>query len=1074
MHHRHPTVAKIAVLFVLMMAVFGHTVHCQNTTDYSRGVGIIGNWGSMAGITEIPEDYFDYLKRLNTQWVVIGNSMHVDNSVDSTVELRYTNDFDTYVPSWPDATLRTMVNQLHNRGYKVILAVGFDEPWPEDGSQSPVLPGKAAWRYQLGQPTTPSGYTLAEWPWNPSNAINQRFVSSFWKTYTDVSIYHAKLCQDLGVEMFEVGAESQELFRTSNIGTRYTMNYKTQVKALVDSVRNHYSGKIAYYMHVGTWKAAVTSTPSDSTWHDLWGDANFDIIGVSMYDAVRPTTASYTATTTVNTVSYFKNLFKTFLTTYVKKVTERYPAKPVVALELGFQTRDITNIGLTEPKGVISADDFNKNGILDAEEVQGNLFQAYFDTADSLGYPKGGMIFGDAAESDAYAALGMNLNGWGIRNREAELRMMRRFKTLNFSSSSNRAPRLLTTTDSDYVAVIGESFASKKFAAWDDDITLGDTILYRTVWENYPWFGAATTQGRVVGIPADDDFGWWQVKLYVQDVYGKVSTDTAKFKLWVIHKRSSRVTSAAPTQMTPGIAVSYQIAVNDANGIPITPASLLYKLNVNPGFLSVSTSGKVTGMPTYQIAGTRSGAEVRIITPAGDTLYDSWTVMVANANIAPQWENNRAVTVPGTTQSGFILSPSVDALISADSLIQFKSVSAADMNATDTLTYSFRIYGNGLDTTLTANTYNREDSLKFGPKTTKCVLFSDIAKKLQRNLNYEWTVTASDGKATAMAPTPYGRFKVNSGSVTPTVTLLLSAKSIAFGNVRIGSTKSLTVTLTNTGNQSLVVSSITSNSAKFKVNVTQQTIAGAGNATDSVTYTPSIGGADNARIIITSNAPSSPDTITVTGYGAVYSATVSVKSIALGNIKIGTKKDTVITIRNIGNQQVAVSNVTVSSAVFTVSAKQFTVDTSKSMIDTISFTPVSTGSVTGKIVILSSASSSPDTVTITANGVLTGIRDDMGLPVTFSLSQNYPNPFNPSTTILYGVPERSSVKISVYTMLGQRVDEISHGSVEAGYYEYLFDGTHLPSGVYVYRIEAVSEQNVKNVYRNVKKMMLMK
>ena len=375
MHHRHPTVAKIAVLFVLMMAVFGHTVHCQNTTDYSRGVGIIGNWGSMAGITEIPEDYFDYLKRLNTQWVVIGNSMHVDNSVDSTVELRYTNDFDTYVPSWPDATLRTMVNQLHNRGYKVILAVGFDEPWPEDGSQSPVLPGKAAWRYQLGQPTTPSGYTLAEWPWNPSNAINQRFVSSFWKTYTDVSIYHAKLCQDLGVEMFEVGAESQELFRTSNIGTRYTMNYKTQVKALVDSVRNHYSGKIAYYMHVGTWKAAVTSTPSDSTWHDLWGDANFDIIGVSMYDAVRPTTASYTATTTVNTVSYFKNLFKTFLTTYVKKVTERYPAKPVVALELGFQTRDITNIGLTEPKGVISADDFNKNGILDAEEVQGNLFR---------------------------------------------------------------------------------------------------------------------------------------------------------------------------------------------------------------------------------------------------------------------------------------------------------------------------------------------------------------------------------------------------------------------------------------------------------------------------------------------------------------------------------------------------------------------------------------------------------------------------------------------------------------------------------------------------------------------------
>ena len=77
-------------------------------------------------------------------------------------------------------------------------------------------------------------------------------------------------------------------------------------------------------------------------------------------------------------------------------------------------------------------------------------------------------------------------------------------------------------------------------------------------------------------------------------------------------------------------------------------------------------------------------------------------------------------------------------------------------------------------------------------------------------------------------------------------------------------------------------------------------------------------------------------------------------------------------------------------------------------------------------------------------------------------------------TILYGVPERSSVKISVFNMLGQRIDEISHSSVEAGYYEYQFDGTQLPSGVYVYRIEAVSEQNGKHVYKNVKKMILMK
>lgn len=318
-------------------------------------------------------------------------------------------------------------------------------------------------------------------------------------------------------------------------------------------------------------------------------------------------------------------------------------------------------------------------------------------------------------------------------------------------------------------------------------------------------------------------------------------------------------------------------------------------------------------------------------------------------------------------------------------------------------------------------------------------------------------------------------FLLTVGSAPPqNPAVVLSAKSIQFGNAKVGRTKDTVLTISNTGTVNLIVSNVSSSNTAFSPKLAAFTVLPGQFMRDTIRFAPGKPGNESGRVIVTSNAPSSPDTITVTGYGAVYSATVSVKSIALGNIKIGTKKDTVITIRNIGNQQVAVSNVTVSSAVFTVSAKQFTVDTSKSMIDTISFTPVSTGSVTGKIVILSSASSSPDTVTITANGVLTGIRDDMGLPVTFSLSQNYPNPFNPSTTMLYGVPERSSVKISVYTMLGQRVDEISHSSVEAGYYEYLFDGTHLPSGVYVYRIEAVSEQNVKNVYRNVKKMMLMK
>ena len=88
-------------------------------------------------------------------------------------------------------------------------------------------------------------------------------------------------------------------------------------------------------------------------------------------------------------------------------------------------------------------------------------------------------------------------------------------------------------------------------------------------------------------------------------------------------------------------------------------------------------------------------------------------------------------------------------------------------------------------------------------------------------------------------------------------------------------------------------------------------------------------------------------------------------------------------------------------------------------------------------------------------------------PTTASLAQNFPNPFNPSTTIRYGLPQRSRVTLTVFNTLGQQVAQLANGDMEAGYHDVRFDGGSLASGVYLYRLQA-------GTYTSTRKFILMK
>ena len=85
----------------------------------------------------------------------------------------------------------------------------------------------------------------------------------------------------------------------------------------------------------------------------------------------------------------------------------------------------------------------------------------------------------------------------------------------------------------------------------------------------------------------------------------------------------------------------------------------------------------------------------------------------------------------------------------------------------------------------------------------------------------------------------------------------------------------------------------------------------------------------------------------------------------------------------------------------------------------------------------------------------------------YELDQNYPNPFNPNTKISFSIKGEGLVTLKVYDILGKEVATLVNENKPEGIYETDFDASTLPSGMYIYKLQAGS-------FTDVKKMLLTK
>ena len=92
-------------------------------------------------------------------------------------------------------------------------------------------------------------------------------------------------------------------------------------------------------------------------------------------------------------------------------------------------------------------------------------------------------------------------------------------------------------------------------------------------------------------------------------------------------------------------------------------------------------------------------------------------------------------------------------------------------------------------------------------------------------------------------------------------------------------------------------------------------------------------------------------------------------------------------------------------------------------------------------------------------GALSTVDNDNITADKFELKGNYPNPFNPTTKIRFTNDRTSNVKVTVYSLKGEKVATIMNKQVNSGTYDVSWNGKNssgkvVPTGMYLYDIES--------------------
>jgi Abnormal spindle-like microcephaly-assoc'd, ASPM-SPD-2-Hydin len=202
--------------------------------------------------------------------------------------------------------------------------------------------------------------------------------------------------------------------------------------------------------------------------------------------------------------------------------------------------------------------------------------------------------------------------------------------------------------------------------------------------------------------------------------------------------------------------------------------------------------------------------------------------------------------------------------------------------------------------------------------------------------------------------------------------LAISPATFNFGSVQVGSMGSATITLTNSGNESVSITQASATGTGFSANGLSAgaTIAAGQSTTFTAQFAPTTAGSASGSISVGSNAPNSPLTIALSGSGSQAQISAVPPTAGFGNVSTGTSNSQTIELANNGTANLVISGATVSGAGFTITglSTPLTIPTGSNKTFNAVFTPTAAGAVTGSISLTSNAPNSPFTIALSGTG----------------------------------------------------------------------------------------------------------